>query len=99
MHELGRHYKLDVVDGAGAGPATQVLRDEDWEPSFSSHPPVTSYPVAAPLHLPRGTRLRQSCDWSNTTTHTTLVPREMCLSFMYYFPGDGDDIVCNMTAQ
>jgi hypothetical protein len=98
MHEDGDRYQLEVVDGPTAA-APQVLRDDAWEPSFTSHPPVTYYPVTAPLHLPRGTRLRQTCDWTNTTARTVLFPREMCLSFMYYFPGDGDDIVCDMTAQ
>ena len=98
MHEEGRHYQLEVM-GDGGTAAPQVLRSDAWEPSFTSHPPVTSYPVAAPLHLPAGTRLRQTCDWSNTSARTLIFPREMCLSFMYYFPGDGDDIVCDMTAQ
>lgn len=98
MHEHGRHYQLEVM-GDGGTAAPQVLRSDDWEPSFTSHPPVTYYPVTAPLHLARGTLLKQTCDWSNTTSLTELFPREMCLSFMYYFPGEGDDIVCDMTAQ
>jgi hypothetical protein len=98
MHEDGDHYKLEIVDEGGTA-APQVLRSDDWEPSFTSHPPVTYYPVTAPLHLTAGTRLRQSCDWTNTTERPVIFPREMCLSFMYYFPGDGDDIVCDMTAQ
>jgi hypothetical protein len=98
MHEDGRHYQLEVMGDGGAA-APQVLRSDEWEPSFTSHPPVTYYPVTAPLHLARGTLLRQSCDWSNTTDRTVLFPREMCLSFMYYFPGEGDDIVCDMTPQ
>jgi hypothetical protein len=98
MHEEGRHYQLEVVDGPPAV-APQVLRSDDWEPLFASHPPLTYYPVTAPLHLAAGTRLKQTCDWSNTTARTVLFPREMCLSFMYYFPGDGDDIVCDMTPE
>ncbi len=97
MHEAGRLYQLEIIDGGGA--TTQMLRNDTWAPSFTSHPPVTYYSVDQPLHITAGTRLRQSCDWDNTTARTVIFPREMCLSFMYYFPGDGDDIVCDMTAQ
>ncbi len=97
MHEDGRQFQLEIVDSAGA--SMRTLHDNVWQPSFTSHPPVTYYPADAPLHIPRGTRLRQTCDWDNTTSRTVIFPREMCLSFMYYFPGDGDDIVCDMTAQ
>ena len=97
MHEDGRIYTLDVVDAQGT--ATKSLRNDDWAPSFTSHPPITYYSVNEPLHIAAGTRLRQSCEWDNTSSRTIIFPREMCLSFMYYFPGQGDDIVCDMTAQ
>jgi hypothetical protein len=95
MHEAGRLYQLDIVDESDN--ATMNLRNDEWALSYVSHPPITHYPVAAPLHIAAGTRVRQSCDWDNTTDRTVLFPREMCLSFMYYFPGNGDDIVCDMT--
>ncbi len=97
MHEDGRTYTLEVVDDEGT--MVQSLRADTWQPSFTSHPPISKYPVAAPLHIAAGTRLRQTCEWDNTTSRTVIFPREMCLSFMYYFPGEGDDIVCDMTAQ
>lgn len=97
MHEAGHHYHLDVVDGTNQ--VMQNLRDDDWAPSYASHPLVTYYPVSQPLLLRAGTRLAQTCDWQNDTTHTIIFPREMCLSFMYYFPGDGNDIVCHMENQ
>lgn len=97
MHEDGRIYTLDIVDAAGT--PTQSLRNDTWQPSFTSHPPISHYSVNQPLHIPAGTRLRQSCEWDNTTSRTVIFPREMCLSFMYYFPGEGDDIVCDMTAE
>jgi len=97
MHEDGRIYTLDVVDAAGN--AMQSLRNDTWAPSYTSHPPISHYSVNEPLHIAAGTRLRQSCEWDNTTPRTVIFPREMCLSFMYYFPGEGDDIVCDMTAQ
>lgn len=97
MHEDGRQYNLDIVDGSDT--VMSSLRDDSWQPSFTSHPPTTYYPADAPLHIPAGTRLRQRCEWDNTADRTVIFPREMCLSFMYYFPGDGQDIVCDMRAE
>jgi hypothetical protein len=77
----------------------QNLRNDQWRESYTSHPLITNYSVNAPLHLAAGTRIRQSCDWDNATDRVMIFPREMCLSFMYYFPGEGDDIACDMTAQ
>ncbi|HVV86814.1 MAG TPA: hypothetical protein VHE35_27440 [Kofleriaceae bacterium] len=99
MHEAGRHYELDLMGQGGGAAAAQPLISNDWQPVYASHPPVTYYTVAQPLHVAAGSVLRQTCDWSNTTAHEEIFPREMCLSFMYYFPGDGDDIVCDMTDQ
>lgn len=97
MHEDGARYQLDVVDATGA--VVRNLRDDAWQASFASHPPITYYSPDAPLHLAAGTRLRQICDWDNRTASPLLFPREMCLSFNYYFPGTGEDITCNTVAQ
>lgn len=94
MHEEGRQYTLEIVDGTNQ--LMDTLRDDAWEPAFTSAPPISRYRADDPLHIPAGTKLRQTCEWDNTTDHTLIFPREMCLSFMYYFPGDGDDIVCDM---
>jgi hypothetical protein len=88
MHEAGRRYTLEVIDEAENVMAT--LRDDAWEPAFTSHPPIDHYTMAQPLELTAGTVLRQTCTWHNDTAETMLFPREMCLSFMYYFPAAGD---------
>jgi hypothetical protein len=97
MHEDGRHYTLDVVDGANQ--VMMPLRSDAWQPSYTSHPPITKYPADAPLRLTAGTRLRQTCEWDNAGDRTVIFPREMCLAFMYYFPGGGNDLVCDMRAE
>lgn len=97
MHEAGKHYRLDIVDAAGA--VLRNLRDDTWQASFASHPPITYFSPDTPLHLAAGTRLRQTCEWDNTTATPLLFPREMCLSFMYYFPGTGEDIECEAVAS
>ena len=41
-----------------------------------------------PLSIAKGTRLKQSCSWDNTTPQPLLFPTEMCIGFAYYFPGE-----------
>jgi len=92
MHEWGMHYKLDRVDEQGK--PLETLYETDWDPLYASHPPVTSYDPAKPLHLPKGTRIRQTCEWQNTEEHEMAFPREMCVMFSYYIPDDGF-IICD----
>ncbi len=88
MHEWGSRYKLERIDEATNKPV-EMLYETAWEPLFTSHPPVTSYDPQKPLHLPKGTRLRQTCTWKNTESNELQFPREMCVMFSYYFPDDG----------
>jgi hypothetical protein len=88
MHEAGRRYALEVVDEADE--VLQTVRDDVWAPEFTSHPPIDHFKMAAPLLLEKGTTLRQTCTWQNDTAEPMVFPREMCLSFMYYYPEEGD---------
>jgi hypothetical protein len=54
-----------------------------------AHPPVKNFAPATPLHLPKGTILRQTCAWKNTEGQEKAFPREMCVMFSYYVPDDG----------
>lgn len=87
MHEWGAHYKLERVDAAGK--SLETLYETDWEPLYMAHPPVTNYDPAKPLHLAKGTLLRQTCSWKNTEDQEKAFPREMCVMFSYYVPDDG----------
>ena len=91
MHEWGKHFTLERLDADGA--VAEVLYDEEWDAMYSTNPPVLRYDMASPLLLPEGTKLRQTCVWDNTETEALEFPREMCLSFMHYFPDDGERIV------
>lgn len=88
MHEWGASYKLERVDEKTNAPI-ETLYETEWEPLFTSHPPVTTYDPAKPLHLAKGTRLRQTCSWKNPDGSELVFPREMCVMFSYYFPDDG----------
>ncbi len=91
MHEQGSHYKLEVLDAQRNLIDTPL--DNQWVPYFTSHPPLNRYEMDAPYMLRAGQILRQTCSWNNTTSDPLLFPREMCLAFMYYWPGEGD-ITC-----
>jgi hypothetical protein len=96
MHEWGRTYSLDAV---GADNSTRTIIEQDtWDASFAGAPPVQYYTEQDPLHFAKGTKLRQTCNWENDTTEPIVFPREMCLAFFYYYPGDGD-LDCNMVPQ
>jgi hypothetical protein len=88
MHELGRHYRLERLGADGK--AIETLIDTGWQPVYTSHPPVTRFPMDKPYVLPKDTRLRQTCQWDNDTPEVVRFPREMCVAFMYYFPDMGD---------
>lgn len=89
MHEWGGTYKLERIDAATNKPVETLYQVDQWEPLYSSHPPVNHYDPQKPLHLPKGTRLRQTCTWNNTETNELTFPREMCIMFSYYFPDNG----------
>lgn len=93
MHELGAHFTLDVVGVDGN--VRDHLVDTDWQPSYASHPPIGAYDMSAPYLLKKGEKLRQTCAWQNSTTDPVIFPREMCLTFFYYWPGEGD-LECDM---
>lgn len=86
MHEQGVHYRLESVNAEGE--SVEVLYEEAWEAAFASHPPIRKYSMDAPLSIAKGTLLKQSCTWDNTTPQPLLFPTEMCIGFAYYFPGE-----------
>lgn len=89
-HELGKHFTLEQVDEQGN--VLETLYDHEWEASYVSHAPQLRYTRQAPLHIAKGTRFRQTCTWDNPTAEEATFPREMCVTFGYYFPDDGDRI-------
>lgn len=92
MHELGKHFSLAEIDEAGETKA--MLWETAWQPYYTSNPPPRRFPIDQPLLLKKGTRLRQTCSWDNTTSDTLIFPREMCVGYMYYYPDRGR-LFCN----
>ena len=93
LHEEGTHYRLEIIDEQEN--VLETLRDDPWEPEYASHPPLDNYAKSEPLHLAKGTLLRQTCEWENTQNFPLIFPREMCLGFFYFFPGD-ERVICDM---
>jgi hypothetical protein len=92
MHELGKHYTLERLDESDK--VVETIYDKDWQPQYASHPPIIKHTLEAPMKLAKGTRLRQTCSWDNTTASDVTFPREMCVGFAIYFPDNGE-IDCN----
>lgn len=92
MHEWGTYYHLERLDESDE-PVETVI-EKEWDPVFTSDPEILTFEPAAPMHIAAGTRLRQTCRWSNDTAEPILFPREMCLAYGLYFPDDGE-IFCD----
>lgn len=93
MHEFGKHFTMEVLDENDNVIDTPI--DTDWQPLYTSHPPINAYTVGEPYMLKKGQKLRQTCEWQNSTSDPMVFPREMCVGFFYYWPGDGD-LDCDM---
>jgi hypothetical protein len=85
-HTNGKHFTLKQL-GTGSNGGATVLYDTDWQPYFMSHPPVRLFDLSAPLVLSSAHQLEITCDWQNDTSSAMTFPTEMCISFMYYYPG------------
>lgn len=94
LHEFGKTYTLERMGGNGA---PEMLYQKVWNPSYTSHPPLTRFSVDAPLKFAKGEQLRQTCEWDNNSSETLRFPREMCVGFMYYFPDNGEQF-CEITS-
>lgn len=97
MHEHGKQFKLEILDDAGQ--VQEVLYDEKWSAAYASHPPLLRYTMDAPRLLKKGTRLRQTCVFDNESPDTLKFPTEMCVTFGFYFPDEGEMIHLSTPAQ
>ncbi len=82
-HEWGRHVSV-----ARAGSASEMLYDQPWTAERSFNPVIQRYEVDSPLRVAAGDTLRVDCDYQNDTDDPLAFPREMCVSFAFYFPAD-----------
>lgn len=77
----GARYALERVTGDGD---PEPLFDTPWQDSLVWHPPAAPLTIEAPLELRAGERLRQACEWLNTTGEALTFPAERCEAFARY---------------
>jgi hypothetical protein len=95
MHAYGVSQKttMTALGEGGDGRTEDVKVDLAWEYEWAFNPNFTVHPVAAPLRLPAGTRLRSECEWANSSSGMLGFPDEMCVFFGFHL-GDRD-LTCN----
>ena len=94
MHEWGSHFKLEVV----RNDQTTVLYDQDWQESLRDDFPILGMEPA--LELTPNDLLRTTCTWHNDTPDPILFPKEMCATFMPFYPSsDGALLACDETGE
>ncbi len=79
-HEWGSHVSV-----ARTG---EMLYDQPWTAERMFNPVIQRYEVGSPLELAAGDVLQVDCDYQNDTDEPLAFPREMCVSFAFYFPAD-----------
>jgi hypothetical protein len=84
-HEWGTHVTVDVHRADGK---VDPFIDTPFQPEYVAHPPV-----AKPMLIHKGDRVKLTCDWDNTTGSSLEFPREMCVVFG--FAKEDDDAVCS----
>jgi hypothetical protein len=91
MHEAGRFFHSELLRAGTTTPET--LYSEEWTDSYVAHPPVTRWPIEAPLVIEAGDRLRMTCEWENVGADPLIFPSEMCTTVAYYFPDLGEGFI------
>jgi len=83
-HDYGVRFDLEVVR-QNEEPWLQYTATDG--PTLRDNPEIQSYDE--PISLVAGDKLRMTCAWDNPTEHVLEWPEEMCVTFMYYTPGNG----------
>lgn len=77
MHYTGASTFTEYTDPLGM---THMLKKDDvWSEDWALTPNYDNFPVAAPLIIPAGSKLRTHCVWQNETDKMLTFPEEMCV--------------------
>jgi hypothetical protein len=94
MHEQGKHFTLEV-ERAGE---TLTIYDNDWNAALRDDFPVENF--AEHLELSVNDKIVTTCTWQNDLTIPLLFPREMCATFMVFYPSpDGAMLACDESGR
>jgi hypothetical protein len=95
MHEFGTHISVDLVRSDGT---TQAIYSSDWDVALRDDFPIVDF--TEHLQLVPTDKLITSCTWNNTGSVPLLFPREMCATFMIFYPSvDGAMLACDETGR
>ena len=83
-HDYGVLFELEVIK-QGQQPWLQYQATDG--PTLRDNPEIQT--LTEPLSLTAGDKLRMTCEWDNPTDHALGWPEEMCVTFMFYTPGNG----------
>ena len=78
MHENGTYFKTEI--GPDVDHLTKRYEVSQWTPDDRDSAPVTLF-TSNPMHITKGTIVRTTCAWNNTTDHVLGFPEEMCATF------------------
>ena len=78
MHRWGKHITVDVTKN---NEKTRFFDVDNWDPSFTFHPPELRKDPADPLVLNPGDEIDVSCSWNNTENRVLPFGFEMCVAF------------------
>lgn len=84
-HENGVNFDVNLQP-VGGGPEQLLYHATDGK-LLRSNPEIKNY--SDPMHFQVGDKLRVTCTWDNDTDAPIGWPEEMCVSLMYYGPGEG----------
>ena len=92
MHEWGQHTSIEVIHGDSG--ATDMVYDGDWSKALRDDFPLANLDPF--MHLTTADRIVTTCTWRNDSDKDLIFPREMCATFMPYYPlTDGLMIACD----
>jgi hypothetical protein len=85
-HEWGT--RVSIARTVGSAGEAEMLYDEPWNPETIFNPVVRQFTVEEPLVVAAGDRITLTCDYQNDTDEPLTFPKEMCVSFAFYFPAE-----------
>jgi hypothetical protein len=93
MHEWGESFKIEIVrDGV-----TRFEHEGPWFDGARNDFPV--HFLETPMTLTPEDTIRTTCNWNNTLDENLLWPREMCVTFFPFYPGNGQLLACDESGE
>ena len=92
MHEWGQHASIELIHGDSG--ASDMIYDSDWSKALRDDFPLANLDPF--MHLTTADRIVTTCTWRNDGDEDLRFPREMCATFMPYYPSaDGLMVACD----